>query len=79
MRKRAISINEAYREVFPVGTKKEKRLFELLRKAYVGARYDRDYKITLEELQYLAERAVMQRALTEELCKEDIAKLRKLL
>ena len=79
LRKRAISINEAYREVFPVGTKKERRLFELLRKAYVGARYDRDYKITLEELQYLAERAVMQRALTEKLCKEDIAKLKKLL
>ena len=79
LRKRAISIDEAYREVFPVGTKKEKRLFELLRKAYVGARYDRDYKITLEELQYLAERAVMQRELTEKLCEEDIAKLKKLL
>ena len=42
--------------IFPKGTQKEKHLFELLRKAYVDARYKRNYRITREELEWLAER-----------------------
>lgn len=74
--KEAISIHEAHREIFPIGTKEEKRLFQLLRKAYVSARYDADYKITPEELAYLAERVSLLRELVKQLCEEEIAKIK---
>ena len=41
-------------EAFPKGTKIEKQRFELLRKAYVDARYDKNYTITKAELKWLA-------------------------
>jgi len=42
--------------VFPRSTPEEERLFELLKKAYIDARYKREYKITKKELEYLAGR-----------------------
>jgi HEPN domain-containing protein len=38
-------------EIFPRNNEKEERLFQLLQKAYVGARYEKDYSITLCELE----------------------------
>ena len=37
-------------DVFPLRTKQERERFDLLRQAYVGARYHDDYKITPQEL-----------------------------
>jgi len=45
LRTRATDINAAFKDIFSKRTKEEKRLFELLRKAYVDARYNKDYKI----------------------------------
>lgn len=59
-------------KVFPKGTAEEERLFELLRKAYVDARYKRNYNITREELEWLAERVKMLQELTENVCKKKI-------
>ena len=73
--KQANSINERFREVFPMRNKKEKELFQLLKKAYVDSRYRKDYAITVEELNYLSERVVLLRKLTEELCQKEIARL----
>ena len=75
LRKRGIMISEALREVFPLGTKEEERLFTLLRKAYVDARYNQDYKITAEELQYLSRRVMVLQELIEQLCEAEIARL----
>lgn len=58
--------------VFPRGTAEEERLFELLRKAYVDARYKKNYSITREELEWLAERVKMLQELTEKVCKKKI-------
>lgn len=58
--------------VFPKGTAEENRLFELLRKAYVDARYKKNYSITREELEWLAERVKMLQELTEKVCKKKI-------
>ena len=59
--------------VFPQGTDEEKRLFELLRKAYVDARYKMDeYSITKAELDYLAEKVERLKGLVEKLCGEKI-------
>jgi HEPN domain-containing protein/predicted nucleotidyltransferase len=59
-------------EVFPKGTEDERRRFELLRKAYVDARYDENYSITREDLEWLAERVSILQELTEKICKERI-------
>lgn len=60
-------------DVFPRTTKEEKQLFELLRRAYVDARYKMDeYAITEPELEYLSERVLELKVLTEKLCKERI-------
>ncbi|MCG8340704.1 MAG: HEPN domain-containing protein, partial [Cytophagales bacterium] len=66
-------IKPMMRQVFPQATEKEKRCFELLRSAYIDARYKRKYySITQEELAYLAERVKVLRDMTKKLCKEQI-------
>lgn len=40
-------------DVFPRGNEKEKRIFELLQKAYINARYNEDYSIKFKELSIL--------------------------
>ena len=75
----AIQLNEALRAVFPLQTQEQEDRFTLLRRAYIDARYDLTYTITLEELQYLMERFLVLKELIEQLCEEEIAKLLKLL
>lgn len=58
--------------VFPRATDEEKRRFELLRRAYVDARYSKTYAITREELEYLAGRVRELRSLTESACRKKI-------
>ena len=41
-------------KTFPLDTDEQRHCFDLLRQAYVGARYHEDYKITPQELKYLA-------------------------
>ena len=69
----AIKISRELKEIFPCQTKEEQDKFQLLRKAYVEARYSKVYSITKEELMYLAQRIKVLRALIEKLCKEKIA------
>ncbi len=62
--------------VFPQGSDEEKRLFELLRRAYVDARYKMDeYSISKEELEYLAEKVEGLKGVTERLCGEKIGEI----
>lgn len=70
--KRAASVKPDFLKVFPQGTEEERRLFELLRKAYVSARYNKNYKITPEELTWLSGRVEVLRDMTEEICKKKI-------
>jgi uncharacterized protein len=65
-------LSAKFKEIFPRKTEEEKRLFELLRHAYVEARYDMGYKITKKELEYLAKRVKKLQNKTEEVCKEKI-------
>ncbi|MFQ5633422.1 MAG: HEPN domain-containing protein, partial [bacterium] len=59
--------------VFPKETEEENRRFELLRKAYVDARYKKSYTITREELEWLSNRVERLRELTEKSCRAKIA------
>jgi hypothetical protein len=49
--------SDALRNVFPRGTPEEDRLFKLLKRAYVDARYDPGFAITSEELAAIALRS----------------------
>lgn len=69
----AISQNECFAEVFPQDTKMYRSRFQLLKRAYVEARYSMHYKIAKEELLWLGERVKLLQELTETLCKEKIA------
>jgi HEPN domain-containing protein len=62
--------------IFPRDTKEQERRFELLQKAYVNARYNKNYKITKEDLEWLAERVKKLQVLTEEVCKKWIESLK---
>ena len=61
--------------IFPRKSKEEQRLFELLRSAYVEARYSKQYVITAPELTYLAEKVQALQALVEKLCQAEIDRL----
>ena len=74
--KQAGNLDPRFLPVFPHNTREERRLFELLRKAYIDARYNRNYKITKKELEYLAERVKKLQQLTKEICKERIESYR---
>jgi uncharacterized protein len=69
----AKACNMEFGKVFPKSSKQEHDRFELLRKAYVDARYNMDYSITKEDLDYLSERVRLLRALTKQICGNKIA------
>ncbi len=58
--------------VFPRATDEEKARFDLLKRAYVDARYSKTYTITREELEYLAARVGELRTMTEAACRKKI-------
>ena len=66
------NLDPRFLPVFPRTTPEEERLFELLKKAYIEARYNPKYKITRKELEYLAERVKKLQRLTKAICKERI-------
>jgi predicted nucleotidyltransferase/HEPN domain-containing protein len=73
LNQRVSSIEPRFLTIFPSSTEEEKERFNLLRKAYVDARYKPSYTITEEELNWLVVRVQELQVLTEKLCKEKIA------
>ena len=69
---RALVFSNEFKDIFPIETQQEKDLFDLLKRAYVEARYSMSYEITKEELKYLAERVKLLQATTEKVCREKI-------
>ncbi|MEW6619583.1 MAG: HEPN domain-containing protein [bacterium] len=70
-------IDRDFAKIFPREEGEEKRLFELLRKAYVDARYKKSYKITKSELEYLADRVKKLRRLALKKSRERIEQFEK--
>jgi hypothetical protein len=56
--------------------KEEKDLFQLLKKAYIDARYKKDYSINTSELNYLSERVCILGKITRKICEEEIIRLK---
>ncbi|HEX9931470.1 MAG TPA: HEPN domain-containing protein [Allosphingosinicella sp.] len=59
-------------DAWPRDTKFAQRCFELLRRAYVDARYSPHYKITPEELDWLIDRVEHLQRLVRQLCDETL-------
>lgn len=55
-------------EAWPRDDKFSRRCFELLRQAYVNARYSPHYKISAEELAWLGERVTILQGLVRDVC-----------
>ncbi|UOB19115.1 HEPN domain-containing protein [Abyssalbus ytuae] len=73
LRNDVIRLDERFAEVFPQNTKEERDRFDLLKRAYIDARYRmKIYNITREELEYLGQRVALLKELTEEVCREKI-------
>lgn len=69
LRSQAEQVAPALIEAWPREGKLERRRFELLRQAYVNARYSPHYKIYEEELSWLAERVAILQGLVERVCR----------
>jgi predicted nucleotidyltransferase/HEPN domain-containing protein len=75
LRHLAEAIEPRLKEVWPRTTKFERRCYELLRDAYVKARYSRAYRISDEQLAWLASRVELLQTIVRELCEARIAEL----
>jgi uncharacterized protein len=58
---------------FPMATKDDEHLFDLLRRAYIEARYKKSYRITGEELAALGERVELLAVHIDRACRAHIA------
>ena len=76
LRSQAEGLDMRLAEAWPRGTKFEQRCFELLRRAYVDARYSPHYKITAEELAWLGERVAVLQGLVQAVCEDRLKVLR---
>lgn len=73
---RISAVEPEFLKVFPKGTEDEKRMFGLLRSAYVDARYLKSYVITADELAWLADRVRYLLQMVESLCAKQISTYR---
>lgn len=73
LRSQAESHDPRLIEVWPRNTRFGKRCFELLRRAYVDARYSPRYQITPEELEWIGERIEDLQTLVRQICEERLA------
>jgi predicted nucleotidyltransferase/HEPN domain-containing protein len=75
LRQLAEDIEPRLKGVWPRGTKFERRCYELLREAYVKARYSRHYRITAQQLEWLSGRVEFLQRTVREMCEERISTL----
>ncbi len=76
LRKLAESLNPSLAQVWPTETKFQKRCYELIRAAYVKARYSRHYQISTDELTWLEGQISLLRTMVTDLCEQRLSDLR---
>jgi len=69
---KAVSYNPEFAGVFPRETADQRKAYTLLRRAYIDARYKKEYKITKKQLEYLAKRVKLLQRLTKKICQQKI-------
>jgi len=75
LRQLAEELEPTLKPVWPRETKFERRCFELLREAYVKARYSRHYRISDEELRWISGRVELLQQLVHRACKARLQQL----
>jgi predicted nucleotidyltransferase/HEPN domain-containing protein len=71
----AARFGPVFREIFPRDTKEQDDNFTLLDRAYIGARYQKDFIVHWHEVDYLAPRVKQLLEVTERMCREEIASI----
>jgi predicted nucleotidyltransferase/HEPN domain-containing protein len=69
------AVEPRLKEVWPRDSKSERRCYELLREAYVKARYSRHYRISAEQLEWLSGRVKLLQSIVRSICEQRIADL----
>jgi predicted nucleotidyltransferase/HEPN domain-containing protein len=69
------AVEPRLKEVWPRDSKFERRCYELLREAYVKARYSRHYRISAEQLEWLSGRVKLLQSIVRSICEQRIADL----
>lgn len=64
--------SKKFLNIFPKNTKEEKDNFDLLKRAYVEARYNENYSITKEQLNYLTDKVEGLNKVVQDVCKNKI-------
>ncbi|MFA6125632.1 MAG: HEPN domain-containing protein [Sphingomonas sp.] len=77
LRDLAEELEPSLKAVWPRETRFEKRCYALLRDAYVKARYSRSYRITAEQLDWIAARVTLLQTLVRQACEMRIETLAK--
>ena len=75
LRDMAEQLEPTLEQVWSRETRFQKRCYSLLRDAYVKARYSRSYRITEEELGWIAERVTVLQTLVRDACEQRIGSL----
>ncbi len=77
LRDLAEELEPSLKAVWPRESRFEKRCYSLLRDAYVKARYSRSYRITAEQLDWIAQRVTLLQSIVREACETRIESLAK--
>lgn len=76
LKQRVIQLNVSVQTPFPCETDEQKKDFDHLDYAYLGARYDKEYSVTLEQLKYWQKENEKLMDITNEICTSHIGKLK---
>ena len=71
--KKIKSENSEFRNIFDLWNQSEMDHFELLRKAYIEARYSKEYGVNRDQAEFLQKRIVQLLEMVERLCLAEIA------
>jgi uncharacterized protein len=69
---RAAEYGPVFRDIFPDDTKEQYGYFDLLDRAYIGARYQKDFIVHWQDIDYLAPRVKQLLDVTETICRQEI-------
>jgi predicted nucleotidyltransferase/HEPN domain-containing protein len=77
LRALAEDMEPGLKQVWPNSTRDEKRAYARLREAYIKARYSREYRISMSELEWLGSRVALLKTLVERACLARLESLEK--
>jgi uncharacterized protein len=69
----AAKFGPVFRDTFPIDTQKAQERFELLDRAYIGARYRKDFVVFWGDVEYLAPRVKTLLETAATICRREIA------